>query len=60
MEIRHRSFNPIVMSLGYPSSLSGICSDMEKDGWELSHIVPHSQYEHVAVFKRSNCIATTG
>jgi hypothetical protein len=58
MEVRHRSFNPIVMGFGFPTTLSGICSDMEKGGWELSHIVPHTQYEHVAVFKRGNYIVT--
>lgn len=58
MMFRHISFNPSTYP-GFPSTLSGICSDMEKDGWELSNIVQHTQYEHIAVFKRSMYIGTT-
>lgn len=50
-EVKHISFNP-TFGLGYPSTLSGICSDVEKDGWSLVRIVYHSQYEAVAVFER--------
>lgn len=56
MEIRHRTFNPIQMGFGYPTPLTNICADMESKGWELSHIVPHTQYEHIAVFHRETVI----
>ena len=51
-EIKHRPFNPVVLGFGYPSALSIVCYDMEKEGWELISIVPHTQWEHVAVFQR--------
>lgn len=52
-EIKHVSFNPTFgHGFGYPSTLSGICSEVEKDGWSLARIVYHSTYEAVAVFER--------
>lgn len=51
-EIKHVSFNPSIFGLGYPSTLSGICSNVEQDGWSLMRVVYHSNYEAVAVFER--------
>lgn len=50
VETRHRTFSPFT-GLGL-SVLDAICTDMERDGWELVRVVVHHQFESVAVFQR--------
>lgn len=51
MRIRHRVFNPLSGIYGL-SVLDAICTDMERDGWILINIVPHTQFESVAIFQQ--------
>lgn len=53
IEVKHRVYNPLSGLPGL-STLAAICSDMEKDGWQLTRIVPHMQFESVAIFERLN------
>lgn len=57
METKHIVFSPV----SYPglSTLAAICSDQEKSGWRLLKVIPHHQYESVAVFERSNIVFTS-
>lgn len=50
-DVRNITFNP---SLGYFSetALDRLCRSASADGFELVRVVPHTQYEAVAVFKR--------
>lgn len=43
MKIKHVTFNPMW------AGLQMVLSNAEQDGWMLSHIVPSTQYEAVAV-----------
>ena len=50
-EVAHVSFNPHPLPLG-ESPLSRVVSDWERGGWRLVRIVPHHEYESIAVFER--------
>lgn len=50
-EVRHVPFNPVPMGL-MSSPLAAICDDHERGGWRLVQVVPHHQYESIAVFVR--------
>lgn len=47
--IKHVVFNPTSFSYNY-SPLGVICKTMEEEGWVLYKIIPHHQYESVAIF----------
>lgn len=49
-EVRHIAFNPTPYGLNGP--LGPICAAQEAEGWRLVQVVPHHQYESVAVFVR--------
>lgn len=48
MKVRHCVFNPMW------AGLQMILNNMEDEGWALSHVVPVTQYEAVAVFMKSD------
>lgn len=48
MRVKHMSFNPMW------AGLQMILTNMEEDGWALSHVVPVTQYEAVAVFMKAD------
>lgn len=53
--VRHRSFNPTWMTLfGEPSFVERICREEQEDGYALSHLVPITQYETIAVFVKED------
>ena len=47
-EVTHVVFNPSASH----SPLTHICAEWERGGWRLVQVVPHHQYESVAVFER--------
>lgn len=53
VNFKHISFNPNELGgLFAMSPLSRLCEQYEKDDWMLSHVIPHTQWESVAVFVR--------
>lgn len=52
VEYRHCTLNPSLISFNGISQLMRVCRMMEEDGFRLIYIVPHTQYESVAVFER--------
>lgn len=51
-EVRHVSFNPVILSITHPTVVGGVCEQEEKDGWTLLRVVPVHPYETIAVFTR--------
>jgi hypothetical protein len=51
-EVRHAVFNPTTMSMGH-SPLAQLVAVWERDDWRLVQVIPHHQYESVAVFERT-------
>lgn len=51
MLFKHVVFNPVSLTYNF-SPLDIICSNMEIEGWKLVEVVPHHQYESVAVFAK--------
>jgi hypothetical protein len=51
-EVRHVTFNPSTALAGY-SPLTEICRANQAEGWALVRVVPHHQYEAVAVLERT-------
>lgn len=50
-EVKHVTFNP--QPIGHlDSPIGGLCAAHQLDGWELIRVVPHHQFEAVAVFHR--------
>lgn len=49
-EYKHEAYNPIG-SYGF-SPLGNLCKVLESEGWNLIRIVPHHQYESIAIFRR--------
>lgn len=52
IEVRHITFSPYSGMPGGFSPLANICSKIEKDGWQLIRIIPHLQFESIAIFER--------
>lgn len=53
VNLKHVSFNPNqIGGLFGCTPLSYLCEFWEAEGWMLSHVIPHHQYESVAVFVR--------
>ena len=48
-QFKHTAFNPIPMSTS-DSPLLSICSIWQDQGWRLVQVIPHHQYESIAVF----------
>ena len=48
MKVKHVAFNPMW------AGLQMILTKLEEDGWALSHIVPVTDYEAVAVFMKAD------
>lgn len=51
IEVKHVVFNPLALT-GGSSVLASITAALEGDGWQLTRIIPHLQFESVAVFER--------
>jgi hypothetical protein len=51
LEVTHIPFNPTPLSTTH-SPLGDICNDWGRGGWRLVQVVPHHEYESVAVFVR--------
>lgn len=51
--IKHVVFNPMTTTL-FVGPLDSILKREEAAGWRLDQIIPHHQYESVAVFVRSS------
>jgi hypothetical protein len=50
-EVRHAVFNPTVLQATH-SPLAQLVAAWERDDWRLVQVIPHHQYESVAVFVR--------
>jgi hypothetical protein len=53
MRVKHVTFNPMW------AGLQMVLSNAEQDGWMLSHIVPSTQYEAVAVLVKPDPVKET-
>jgi len=51
MEVKHVTFNPKLIGPSY-SVLAPILETWEADGWELDRVIPHREYESIAVLHR--------
>lgn len=58
-EVRHAVFNPTIMGVSH-SPLQDLLPAWEKDGWQLVRVLPHHQYESIAVFERVSSIGSSG
>lgn len=52
VDFKHVVFNNSYTSMFGGSPLERLCKEWETEGWMLSHVIPHTQYESVAVFVR--------